>query len=305
LCDTRDPGLLPDLLVLARTSSEITLRALALGGYVRLVRDDASGFSAARRAELLKPVAELASRPEDKRLVLSALSSAPHRDSLLLAESDLTNDAVKAEAETACLQIAKALGTSDPEAAETSLRRLLGNGSATTRTNAQVLLKQLDSGWLCAGPYRQEGKSAQDLFDIVFAPEQVGGSEVKWRRAPGSADLSRKGEVVLDGIVGGDHCVVYLKTWVSVPTARAVNLEIGSDDGIKLWVNGELVHANNAVRGLTPGQDHARGNLREGWNELMAKITQHTLGCGMTLRILTAEGNEVPALRFDLRGGSK
>jgi hypothetical protein len=173
------------------------------------------------------------------------------------------------------------------------------------RTNAQAILRQLDSGWLCAGPYRQEGKSAQDLFDTAFAPEQAVASEIKWRRAPGSPDLARAGEVVLDGIVGGDHCVVYLKTMAFVPVAQPVNLEIGSDDGIKLWVNGELVHANNAVRGLTPRQDRAKASLREGWNEFKAKITQHTLGCGMTLRVVTEDGKAVPGLRFDPRGDSK
>jgi hypothetical protein len=75
-----------------------------------------------------------------------------------------------------------------------------------------------------------------------------------------------------------------------------VHLAIGSDDGIKLWVNGELVHANNAVRGLTPGQDRATGQLRPGWNDLLAKITQHTAGCGFTLRIATADGADVPGL---------
>jgi hypothetical protein len=29
---------------------------------------------------------------------------------------------------------------------------------------------------------------------------------------------------------------------------------------------------------LTPGQDRATGQLREGWNDLLAKITQHTVG---------------------------
>jgi hypothetical protein len=212
---------------------------------------------------------------------------------------------VKTEAEAACLQIAKALAASDPEAAEVSLRRIVASGSATTRTNAQAILKQLDSGWLCAGPYRQEGKTAQDLFDVAFAPEPAGGGEAKWRRAPGSPDLARTGEVVLDGIVGGDHCVVYLRTQVFVPAAQPVNLEIGSDDGMKFWVNGELVHANNAVRGLTPGQDRAKASLREGWNELRAKITQHTLGCGMMLRIVTADGKPVAGLRFDVNGGLK
>lgn len=305
LCDTRDPDLLPDLLELARSATEVNLRALALEGYVRLVREEASGFDAARRAELLQPAVELASRAEERRLVLSALGSAPHRNSLLLTERALTDRAVSSEAEMACLQIAKALAVSDPDAAEAALRRLMGEGSATTRTNAQAILKQFDSGWLCAGPYRREGTSAQDLFDVAFAPEQAGGGHIIWRRAPGASDLSRQGEVVLDKLVGGDHCVVYLTTRVFVPAAQRVNLEIGSDDGVKFWVNGELVHANNAVRGLTPGQDRAAANLRAGWNELLAKITQHTLGCGMTLRIVTADGKEVSGLQFDPRGGSK
>jgi HEAT repeat protein len=305
MCATRDAGLLPDLLELARTSTELNLRVLALEGYVRLVREDASGFNAARRAELLQPAYELAARPEEKRLVLSALTAAPHRGSLQLAERALSDSAVKTEAEIACVQIAKALGASDPDAAEASLQRLVTEGSPSVRTNAQAILRQLDSGWLCAGPYRQEGKSAQDLFDTAFAPEQAVASEIKWRRAPGSPDLARAGEVVLDGIVSGDHCVVYLKTLVFVPAAQTVNLEIGSDDGIKLWVNGELVHANNAVRGLTPGQDRVKAILREGWNEFKAKITQHTLGCGMTLRVVTEDGKAVPGLRFDPRGDSK
>jgi HEAT repeat protein len=305
ICDTRDPDLLPDLFALARNSTEANLPALALGGYVKIVRDDASGFNAARRAELLKPAYELASRPEEKRLVLSALTTAPHRESLQLAERAWSDAGVKTEAEIACVQIAKALANSDPEVAKASLERLIADGSATTRTNAQAILKQLDSGWLCAGPYRQEGKTAQELFDVVFTPEQAVTSEVKWRRAPGSPDLTRIGEVVLDSIVGGDHCVVYLKTQVYVPAGQSVNLEVGSDDGIKLWVNGELVHANNAVRGLTPGQDRAKANLLKGWNELRAKITQHTLGCGMTLRIVTAEGEDVTGLRFAPRGDAK
>jgi HEAT repeat protein len=305
MCASRDAGLVTDLLELARNSTEFNLRVLALEGYVRLVGDENSHFAAGRRAALLLPAYELATRPEEKRLVLSALTSVPHRDALRLAERALADAKIKSEAEMACAQIAKSLLTSDPDAAESSLRQLVANGSATARTNAQVILKQLDSGWLCAGPYRQAGKTCQELFDIAFAPEQTASAQVKWRRAPGSPDLSRAGEVVLDGVVDGDQCVVYLKTRVFVPAPQKVNLEIGSDDGIKLWVNGELAHANNAVRGLTPGQDRAQATLREGWNDFRAKITQQNAGCGMMLRVVTADGKEVPGLRFDPQAASK
>lgn len=305
MCASRDAGLLPDLLELARSATEFNLRVLALEGYIRLVGDDSSGFAAARRAELLKPAYEIASRAEEKRLVLSALTAVVHRDALQLAERALGDSEVNAEAELACAQLAKSLLTSDPDAAEAMLRRLAANGSASARANAQALLRQLDSGWLCTGPYRQRGKTCQELFDIAFAPEKGESPEVKWRRAPGSVDLARAGEVVLNTIVDADHCVIYLKTRVFVPTAQPVNFQIGSDDGIKLWVNGELVHANNAVRGLTPGQDKAKAGLREGWNDLRAKITQQNAGCGMLLRIVTAAGKEVDGLRFDPQGGTK
>ena len=303
MCISRDAGFMPDLLELARNSTEFNLRMLALEGYVRLVGEEHSGFSPPKRVELLKPAYALAARAEEKRLVLAALTGAPHRDALKLAESALTETEIKTEAEITCAQIAKALLTTDPDAAEATLRRLVANGSSlNVRANAQALLKQLDSGWLFAGPYRQKDKVCQELFDIAFAPEQAGASELNWRRAPGSADPARVGEVVLDGVVGGNDCVVYLKTRIFAPAAQPVNFEIGSDDGLKLWVNGGLVHANNAIRGLTPGQDHAKGNLRQGWNDLLAKITQSSAGCGMILRITAADGSDISGLRLDPRG---
>jgi hypothetical protein len=64
-----------------------------------------------------------------------------------------------------------------------------------------------------------------------------------------------------------------------------------------------LVHANNAVRGLAPGQDQAKGRLRQGWNDLLAKITQHTVGCGLILQITAEDRTAVPGLRSEARGG--
>jgi len=98
--------------------------------------------------------------------------------------------------------------------------------------------------------------------------------------------------------VGGDHCVVYLRTRVHCPSKQAVRLEMGADDGIKVWVDGKLVHANNAIRGLNPDQDKAQAELNEGWNEFLVKITQHTLGCEACLRIRARDGSTIEGLRF-------
>lgn len=304
LCDTRDAELLPDLLELARQTSEPTLRALAFEGSVRLAADEDAKLSTSQRTEALAKVFGLASRVQDKRMLLSGLARVPNLATLKLAEQAGDAAEVKVEAELASLQIAQKLASAEFEAVEPTLARLAASAvHPPVKASAQALLKKMNSGWLFAGPYRQEGKEATALFDTVFEPERADAATVRWRRAPGSIELSRPGEVDLAGIVGGNHCVVYLKTRLYSPRPQQVWFSIGADDGIKLWVNGEVVHSNNAVRGLTPDQDKAKGRLRQGWNDVLAKITQHTAGCGMTFRVTDQDGKDVAGLRLDPHGG--
>ena len=304
MCNTRDVELMPALLEQARNASELNLRALALEGYVRLACDrERLNVTPQQRVALLKQALSLASRTEDKRLILAGLAASPTPDALALSEQLSADATVKAEAEIAWLQIAKALVASQPSLAEASLNRLATNaGENNVRTNAQALVKQFTSRWLCAGPYRQPGKSGRDLFDVAFAPEQPSLGPATWRPVAGVTDLSSAGVVDLAGEAAGDNCVIYLKTRVFVPAAQAVIFELGSDDGIKLLVNGEVTHANNIDRGVAPGEDRVKAKLHQGWNDLLAKITQNGGGCGMSLRITSTAGSEVSGLRFDPRG---
>jgi hypothetical protein len=307
LCQSRDGDLMPDLLELARNAHELNLRALtlvnlqalAVEGYVRLACDaERSKAPAQDRVATLKPALALATRPEEKRLVIAALAGVPHPEALALAEQACMDTTVRAEAEIACLQIAKTLLTSEPGQSEAALTRLAANaGSPSVRTNAQALMARFESGWLCAGPYRQEGKSGGELFNVAFAPEQPGLGAVTWRVSPGVTDLT--------SVAAGDNCVVYLKTRVFLPAAQPVIFELGSDDGIKLWLNNEMIHANNTDRGMVPGQDRANARPRQGWNDLLAKITQNGGGCGLSLHITTSNGAEIPGLRFDPRGEAR
>jgi hypothetical protein len=137
------------------------------------------------------------------------------------------------------------------------------------------------------------------LFDIAFDPEKPG-AKVAWKAAPKPSDPSLAWKVDLSSVVGGDHCVVYARSRVYAPAKQAVRLDMGADDGIKVWVNGKLVHANNAVRGLTPEQDRATAVLNEGWNAFLVKITQHTLGCEACIRIRKEDGSVMEGLRCAL-----
>jgi HEAT repeat protein len=300
VCASRDVKLMPDLLALAKGSTEPGLQVLALEGYVRLVGENDDNFPLARRVTLLKSAYEIARRPEEKRRVLAALGAAPNLESLHAVEGIRNDATVRPEAEVTLVRQAKVLLTTEPTAALRVLRSLAATGgSSAVQSGARAMLKQFDSGWLYAGPYGPKGMEARALFDLEFEPEL--GQVVEWRRAPGTADLTRPGEVDLLSVANRTHAVMYLKTRVFVPAAQEVWLEIGSDDGLKLWLNGALVHATNATRTLTPAQERLKVGLRAGWNPMLAKVTQATGGWSLMVNFKNADGGEIPELRFDPR----
>lgn len=299
---------LPDLLALSRQAPTATERILALRGYWRLV-----GLAGDRpleeRLRLCREGLTVAKRPEEKWLGLAELAKLFLPEALELAEQSCEDEAIRDEAQLAAVQIATRLLATHRSAAEAALRRVLAEaGTDQVRNGAQTALNALEQHadylvpWWVAGPYRN-GQQCQQLFDVPFGPEAAEADRVEWRPAPAPADPLLFWQVDLADVVGGDHCVVYLKTRVYVPQEQPVRLDIGTDDGIKLWVNGELVHANNAVRGLTLDQDRASARLRQGWNDFLAKITQHTMGCGACFRLRSADGSRIEGYRCDPFGG--
>jgi hypothetical protein len=107
------------------------------------------------------------------------------------------------------------------------------------------------SSWLGSGPYT-EG----DGFDTAYAPEKDGGKDAKWQVmtkgvGPQAIDLEQ-------AIGTGDNRVAYARTSLWSAADQDVQLQMGSDDGIKVWVNGQVVHANNVTRPCRPGEDKAR-----------------------------------------------
>jgi len=140
--------------------------------------------------------------------------------------------------------------------------------------------------WSVSGPYTQDGKGPQELFDIKFPPEDGKG---QWKDA-GSSDSAQVWQIDLTQVVGGDNRVAYLRTGVKSSKQQKATLEIGSDDGVKVWLNGKLVHSNNTLRGVNPGEDKVNVTLKKGDNTILMKITQGGGGWGASFRLAGASG---------------
>ena len=78
----------------------------------------------------------------------------------------------------------------------------------------------------------------------------------------------------------GENCATYLYRTINAPAARKMNLSLGSDDAIKVWVNDQLIHNNPAARGVQPDQDFVTIDLAQGENAILLKIVNYSGGYG-------------------------
>jgi hypothetical protein len=150
--------------------------------------------------------------------------------------------------------------------------------------------------WKVSKPYSKEGLNGLQLFDVVFPPEKdinQGG----WKDMPfGNGYSTWVAE--LSKMPGGENVAAYLKTSIWSETARDAKIFLGSDDGIKVWLNGGLVHQNNVQRGFTPGEDSFPVKLKKGWNTCLLKVTQGTGGWEAAVAICDVDGKPLKGLRY-------
>jgi hypothetical protein len=113
------------------------------------------------------------------------------------------------------------------------------------------------------------------------------GAEIGWKKVSAPAtglmnmnDIFRPNEQVL----------AYGLAYVYSPDKRSTHILLGSDDGVRVWLNDELVHSNPAYRGHSPDQDRVKISLNPGWNKVLIKVLQGAGGWGFSLRLADIDG---------------
>ncbi len=108
LADWRTPGARDDLIRIARTTPDATLKVLALRGFIRLVGQERYRAPEAAVADLSAAIAA-AERKEEKVLALGALPSFPCPEALRAAQAAAADPSIAAEAGLAAQKIGQVL----------------------------------------------------------------------------------------------------------------------------------------------------------------------------------------------------
>ncbi len=164
---------------------------------------------------------------------------------------------------------------SSPYAAHSAGRFRLQLGSADTESVA--MLPTAHSNWYITGPFAAE--DGPEAYDTVYGPEAGGPLDFEasyrgdtWRHAPGVLEAEL---VTLAQGKGAE----FVARELFAPTARRMELSMGSDDGMQIYLNGRRVHEARVDRGVAADQERVVLNLPAGPSTLVCKFV-NTGGAG-------------------------
>jgi hypothetical protein len=229
--------------------------------------------------------------------------------------AELRRDAVT----RAVKEVRALLDKGDKKAAAAAYRKLLD--AARDRDQVELITKELKQlgetvdvaarlgfirKWLLLGPFDNTSGAG---FQAVFPPEQgitlstshagKKGAPLRWKEY---ATNDASGLVDLNKAIGKHMgAVAYGLATVDSPEEKRVELRAGSNNAVKIFLNGKQVYFREEYHhGMRPDQHVGAGTLQPGRNEILVKVCQNeqTEDWAQTwsfqLRICDALGGPVP-----------
>ena len=159
--------------------------------------------------------------------------------------------------------------------------------------------------WLLYGNLPQENDqfevnhldAVEEAAVVPSAGEEMFGR--KW-----SAYTSPRNDVALLEALPAErreNFVAYGALYLRSPRAAACTALVQSDDGVRLWLNGALVHSNHSHRGVDTWPDHVAVTLQPGWNRLLIKIDNGAGPSGWRVRFVDGAEKPIPDLMLSLK----
>jgi len=136
--------------------------------------------------------------------------------------------------------------------------------------------------------YFPDEETSNKFFDTEslnleqFEPKvRIGENDFEWATL-----RSEYGVVDLTQVYDDWFVVAYAWAQIDMPEETHGVLGIGSDDSVKIWLNGKLVHKNLVTRGVIADNDRVPVTFKKGKNQLVLKILNTGGPWGFACRLL-------------------
>jgi uncharacterized protein (DUF362 family) len=155
--------------------------------------------------------------------------------------------------------------------------------------------------WLVHGVHAGAGLD-QDVLGNEAAMQpfegEVTGSQVWTRLVSSENKVSLKNHFYTrDGAYPAD-AVAYAFTYVSSPCPQSGSLWVGADDGVRVWLNGELVLDDPSTGSYRLVEDQVPVSLRQGTNSLLVKVRNESGDYAFSLALVDEDGDTLPGVFY-------
>lgn len=131
-----------------------------------------------------------------------------------------------------------------------------------------------------------------EILEVKTLAPAVG---AKWKLAKSDTGIFD----LLKEIGNYTNVVAFAHAYVHADSDCTVQIRTGSDDDVKVYVNGEALFKNSELRGLIVDADQIPNvKLHKGWNSLLLEVPQSINGWGVAARILSAEGGTPAGISY-------
>jgi CubicO group peptidase (beta-lactamase class C family) len=123
------------------------------------------------------------------------------------------------------------------------------------------------------------------LQSVENGQVNIGDDALAWN------EISSKSPIIdlSEHVAKQEYVYTYATTQIHAEKSKTAYFGVGSDDGIKIWLNGELIHENFATRAAGIDQDLIAVKLLKGENSLVIKIVNGILDWGFSVHIISKD----------------
>ncbi len=191
----------------------------------------------------------------------------------------------------------------------------IGHGTTSFDLSIEKVFLPSINAWWIVGPFGAPMAKGLDTpfppdeaIDLKSACEGKGKKKIGWKVVKRSikpgVDLADEFFVDFDEVFGGRkyNAVAYAFCYLHAPRAMEAVLAMGTDDGVVVRLNGEVVHRYDEGRAYTSKEDRAAVMLKQGANTLLLKINQGGGDWGFCVHVEDADGRPLPEVRASLIG---
>ncbi len=174
-------------------------------------------------------------------------------------------------------------------------------GGDAVKRHGQELFGRLPStivsDWRVVGYF--PNPKPDTLVTVAYGPESAGEAPASFKgkndktltwktvqaKASGHLDLRGLSDSKDDQV----KAIAYAETFVQSPDDRTVHYALGTDDGARLWVNGEMIFEDNTQHGASPFQQFGKLSLKKGSNRVLVKVENGGGAFGLYFRLFDGE----------------